>query len=97
LVWKNWVNKQWPAWGLHNIIVTELKEADIHPQAILNRENKPNLLWLNANNYVAIIVDAVGMKIFGEEAFPNGGDVLCSDHRNCVKVRQFPNSVSVLY
>ncbi|KAF5347355.1 hypothetical protein D9756_010004 [Leucocoprinus leucothites] len=84
--WRKWIKKQWAAWNIHSIIVNELKEADIHPHAILIRENDPDLAWPNANEYVTIVLDPLGLTLFGEEAFPEGSDILLTNIRNCLKV-----------
>jgi hypothetical protein len=85
-LWKEWIKKQWAVWGLHSHIVAELREAEIHPHAILLRENDPSFTWPTANDYIASIIDSLGLKLFGEEAFPDDADILCSDYRNCLKV-----------
>ncbi|KAF5359465.1 hypothetical protein D9756_003663 [Leucocoprinus leucothites] len=83
--WKTWIAKQWKKWPIHNVIVSELKVADIHPQGILLRDGKSHSSWPNANDYLAMVLDPLGFRIFGEEAFPPDSEVLGIDHRNVLK------------
>ncbi|KXN84276.1 SWI/SNF-like matrix-associated actin-dependent regulator [Leucoagaricus sp. SymC.cos] len=77
-LWNSYVQKMWSRWKIHAIIVDELKAADIHPQDILIRENDPHLTWPNADSYLPQIFDSLGLRIFGDEAFPDGSEVLRS-------------------
>jgi len=58
------------------VIVKELQAADIHPQEISIHEDNA---WPDAVDYMAMVVDSVGLKIFGEEAFPENAEVLHKD------------------
>ncbi|GLB36948.1 putative aortic smooth muscle cell differentiation [Lyophyllum shimeji] len=39
--WNAWVNRYLPTWGIHALIVEELREFEIHPLTILMREGTP--------------------------------------------------------
>jgi len=58
--------------------LNELKETGIHPQAILLQESTESFAWSNANEYVLIVIDLLGMQLFGEDAFYMGSDILLS-------------------
>ncbi len=76
-LWHTFVNRQWPRWKIHSDIITEMKEADVHPLAILLREktiDKDD--WPTADFYIPLILDRLGMKLFGEDPFPDGVEFL---------------------
>jgi TATA-binding protein-associated factor len=83
-IWNDFVTRNWGRWGLHTVIVNELKDANIHPQDILIRE--PSIPWPVADSYVPVILDSLGLKLFGEEAFPDDSDILPTDLRLCLKI-----------
>jgi hypothetical protein len=83
-IWNDFVTKNWGTWALHTVIVTELKDANVHPQDILLRE--PGVPLPPAEFYVPLILDSLGSKLFGEEAFPNDSDLLPTDLRLCLKI-----------
>lgn len=83
-IWNTFVSKNWNRWGIHGLTVAELKDWDIHPQDIVTRENAK--AWPSADSYIPMILDSLGMKLFGEEAFPDGVDRLSSDLRACLKI-----------
>ncbi|KXN81008.1 Nuclear protein STH1/NPS1 [Leucoagaricus sp. SymC.cos] len=85
-LWNSFVSKHWSRWGVHGIVVAELKEADCHPHDILIRENNPKLKWPIADIYLTKILDTLGWQLFGEEAFPDNCDVLRTDIRLCIKM-----------
>lgn len=70
--WNSFVARQWPRWGVHDAIVGELKDSDVHPMMIVIREDNINGQWPNADYYVPKILDSLGMRLFGEDAFPDG-------------------------
>ena len=82
-IWRSWIRRQYKAWGLHGLIVKELQDSGIHPQDISVREENS---WPDAEDYVAIIFDSIGLKLFGEEAFPENVDILPKDVRSCLKI-----------
>lgn len=84
--WGNFVNKYWSRWGVHDVIVSELKEYDVHPMMILIRENGINDAWPSADFYIPKILDSLGMRLFGEEAFPDGVEILRTDLRKCLQI-----------
>jgi TATA-binding protein-associated factor len=73
--WNAFVSRQWKLWDIHSVVVEELKEYHLHPLDILLREDVDGP-WPNANDYLVTILDPLGMKLFGEEAFPSGVPVL---------------------
>ncbi|KAJ3557756.1 hypothetical protein NP233_g11663 [Leucocoprinus birnbaumii] len=81
---KKWVKDKWKKWGIHNIIVEALQEAGIHPATILR--GSPGIPWPCANDYVASVLDSLGLTLFGDEAFPSGGAVLFGEPRTVVKI-----------
>jgi len=83
--WREWVKRRWAHWGIHSIILNELKETGIHPQVILLREGTESFAWPNANEYVPIVIDSLGMQLFGEDAFHMGSDILPSQYRTVIK------------
>ena len=73
--WNNWVNGNWAKWGIHNRIVTILHEQGCHPLTITATEGSGDV-WPDAGTYIPIVLDAVAMELFGEEAFPVYSDRL---------------------
>lgn len=53
---------------------------------IIIREGDINAPWPNAEFYVPKILDSLGMKLFGEDAFPVGIEVLRTDLRRCLQI-----------
>ncbi|KAJ3566667.1 hypothetical protein NP233_g6859 [Leucocoprinus birnbaumii] len=86
LIWNSFVSRYWNKWGLHGLIVMEFREADIHPMAIMSRETHLNGSWPHADNYVPNILDTLGMKVFGEDAFPPNCLVLSTPVRRSLQV-----------
>lgn len=85
-IWNAFVARNYARWGIHNLIVEELKEWDIHPMTVLIRENSANDQWPNADFYIPKIVDSLGLKLWGYEAFPDGIEVLTTDLRKCLQI-----------
>jgi len=65
------------------LIVKELQDAGIYPQDISVQEDNS---WPDAENYVAMIFDSLGLKLFGEKAFPENIDILYKDMQSCLKI-----------
>lgn len=84
--WNSWVAKQWSNWGIHTIVIDELTEADVHPLHILIREDDIDAAWPCSDSYIPMILDSLALKLFGEEAFPDGVTVLKTDLRRCVQI-----------
>ncbi|KAJ3560425.1 hypothetical protein NP233_g10845 [Leucocoprinus birnbaumii] len=72
-VWTEFMKRNWPKWKIHSAVVEELNEWDCHPTAIVIREhNGDHHQWPHADGYAATILNTLGLKLFGEEAFlPN--------------------------
>ncbi|KAF5370979.1 hypothetical protein D9615_010044 [Tricholomella constricta] len=85
-LWNNWVMRRWNAWGIHDIVVQELKEAEIHPLNIIVRENDPSAPWPTSDFYIPMILDSLALRLFGEEAFPSGAGVLTTNIRKCIHI-----------
>lgn len=75
-VWHSFVSRHWNRWGVHSAVVEELKEWDIHPLAILSREPSLDGVWPNSSQYIPKLLDTLGMKLFGDEAFPANSETL---------------------
>lgn len=84
--WNAFVARHWARWGVHDVIVGELKDSDVHPMMIVIRENSINDQWPNADFYIPKIIDSLGMRLFGEEAFPDGVEILRTDMRKCLQI-----------
>ncbi|KAF5344039.1 hypothetical protein D9756_011548 [Leucocoprinus leucothites] len=84
VVWHEFVKRNWPRWNVHDAVVGELKDWDVHPTAILIREhNGEESDWPHADSYSAIILNTLGLRLFGEEAFlPNSETLPLSIRRN---------------
>lgn len=85
-IWATFVSRNYARWGIHNVIVTELKEWDVHPMTILIRENKTNDQWPCADFYIPKVIDSLALKLWGYEAFPDGTEVLTTDLRKCLQI-----------
>jgi hypothetical protein len=85
-VWTAFVSNNWRLWGIHNLVVEELREWDVHPLSILVRENDVNAPWPTADVYLPMVLDTLALKLFGEEAFPDGASVLTTDLRKCLQI-----------
>ncbi|KAF5345577.1 hypothetical protein D9756_011032 [Leucocoprinus leucothites] len=76
-VWNEFMKRNWKRWNIHDAVVEELKEWDVHPTAILIREHNGEVSqWPHADSYSAIILNSLGYKLFGEEAFIPQSDTL---------------------
>lgn len=84
--WSSFVNGNYSRWGIHNLVVAELKEWDVHPMAIMIRENSTNDQWPNADFYVPKIIDSLALKLWGPEAFREGSEILSTDLRRCLQI-----------
>lgn len=84
--WNSFVFKNWNSWGIHAAVVEELKDMDIHPLDILIRENALDAPWPVSDNYLPMILDSLALKLFGEEAFPQGSTVLGPSLRESVRI-----------
>ncbi|KAF9442094.1 P-loop containing nucleoside triphosphate hydrolase protein [Macrolepiota fuliginosa MF-IS2] len=82
--WNAFVSRNWSRWGVHGLIVAELKEWDIHPQDIVIREKMTG--WPSADAYTAVILDTLGMKLFGEDAFYANSTSLPTDLRLLLRI-----------
>lgn len=85
--WSSFVTKGWPTWNIHGIIIKQMREHGIHPATLLQNENdlnNPRAVWPNLADYIPIILDDLGLELFGEEAFPNGLDILPVSMRQCL-------------
>ncbi|KAG6839498.1 hypothetical protein C0991_002138, partial [Blastosporella zonata] len=58
------------------MIVKVLREYDVHPAALIIREDDLNASWPNSANYIPIILDELGAQVFGKDAFPKGSEIL---------------------
>ena len=74
--WNSFILRKWDAWNIHTAVIEELREWGIHPLDILISENNIDAPWPAADSYLPIIIDSLALKLFGEEAFPNGKLVL---------------------
>lgn len=84
--WNHFVSRHWNSWGVHSIVVEELREWDIHPLNIVIRENGLNSPWPASDMFIPMVLDTLAMKLFGEEAFPPGRTVLTTELRKCVQI-----------
>ncbi|KAG6852776.1 hypothetical protein C0991_009199 [Blastosporella zonata] len=91
-VWNSWVNKCWQRWSFHDLLVKELFAHDVHPTTLLMVEGildsadlSKDEVWPPCNEYLPIIIDSLGKKIFGDDAFPPGSDILPISLRNALK------------
>lgn len=78
--------RNWNKWGIHNLVVEELREWDVHPMMILIQENDTSTSWPSADFYIPKILDTLGMKLFGEEAFPGRVEVLRTNLCRCLQI-----------
>lgn len=84
-IWNSFVAKNWSRWGIHTLVVEELKAWDVHPMSIIARENMTSS-WPCSDFYMPMVLDTLGMKVFGDEAFPTGTEVLPTDLRRCLQI-----------
>ncbi|KAK1219142.1 hypothetical protein PQX77_018153 [Marasmius sp. AFHP31] len=68
MLWVNWVQKHWESWGIHDLFITHLKEASAHPFQIMLNDDSTD--WPNSANQLPKAEDAIGMALFGPDAFP---------------------------
>ncbi|KAJ3564613.1 hypothetical protein NP233_g8186 [Leucocoprinus birnbaumii] len=78
---KEWVGSLFKKAGIHNIIVSEFKAGNIHPASIYIREG----VWPPANDYLAVVIDNVAMRLFGEESFDAVSGRVSLDYRAALK------------
>ncbi|KXN82140.1 SWI/SNF-related matrix-associated actin-dependent regulator [Leucoagaricus sp. SymC.cos] len=82
-VWNAFVSKYWRKWNIHGLVVQELNEYGVHPLTILKQE--PDDEWPDAHTFLPKILDSLGARVFGEEAF-DGRDILPKEVRKCVLI-----------
>jgi hypothetical protein len=84
--WNNFIFRKWDSWNIHTAVIEELKEWGIHPLDILISENSLDAPWPASDSYLPIILDSLAVKLFGEEAFPNGSLVLRPTLREAFRI-----------
>jgi hypothetical protein len=82
--WSDFVSKSWHKWGIHELIIDGLKKQGVHPVMLLVQEKSMDH-WPKSDTYIPMALDAIGMSIFGIEAF-NGADVLGYNIRKCLTI-----------
>jgi len=84
-IWNSFVSRHWNKWGIHNAVIEELRDWDIHPVSILLRENGLDGEWPAADTFSTLIYDTLAMKLFGEEAFPPNCEILGTPLRKALQ------------
>lgn len=75
--WNVFISWNWSCWVIHGLIIAELKDWDIHLQDIFAQER--GTAWPNADTYIPMVLDTLGMKLFGNDTFSNGSTSLLTD------------------
>ncbi|KAF9444080.1 hypothetical protein P691DRAFT_678274 [Macrolepiota fuliginosa MF-IS2] len=87
VTWNSFISRNWSRWGIHNLIVQELRDWDIHPMSILVREDDlSENSWPSSDSLIPIILDTLGTKVFGEDAFHPGSLTLRMDVRRFLQI-----------
>jgi TATA-binding protein-associated factor len=73
--WNTFISKNWNRWRIHMVIVEELKDWNVHPYDIVLRENLRSG-WPASDNFIPCILDTLGLRLFGEDAFVEGTIVI---------------------
>jgi hypothetical protein len=66
--WNKWITSNWEVWDVHRLTVEALRAHGVHPISLIVTNSDINF-WPNSNHYIPIALDAIGMAIFGPEAF----------------------------
>lgn len=77
--WRDWVTKLWKKAKMHEKIIEVLSAQNYHPYSLMNEEESPPS-WPEAGIYVPLLIDPVGLALFGDECFSESG-------REMVRVR----------
>jgi TATA-binding protein-associated factor len=62
--WKDWINRGWKKWKIHDKIIDVLVAERLHPFILTESTGS----WPDANDWVPLAVDPVGTALFGEES-----------------------------
>ncbi|KAG6819600.1 hypothetical protein H0H93_010369 [Arthromyces matolae] len=85
----SWVTSRWTAWGVHDIVVKALREADAHPSIVLLRENNlenPEAAWPSSTLFSNAAIEPVCLLLFGEDACVPNTDFITTAARNVVVI-----------
>ena len=80
--WRNWVNTLWKKQNIYLKIVDALYRGNLHPYTLAFQSGSPDA-WPDANQFVPLAIDAVGLDLFGEECFV--GDIVRIKIRDATK------------
>ncbi|KXN81813.1 hypothetical protein AN958_03743 [Leucoagaricus sp. SymC.cos] len=85
--WQSFVSRNWNRWGIHNVVVEELRALGVHPAVIISREESKKktknkaLQQFTSDSYIPLILDSLGIRLFGEEALMENSDLIEMDIR----------------
>ena len=82
--WHNFVSKHWEKWRIHSIISQVFWEQLIHPITLIIDQGSLEP-WPNAEIYIPLALDKIGLALFGVEAF-DGRDLLPMELQKCVTI-----------
>ena len=80
--WRNWVTKLWKDARIHAKIIEVLSSENLHPYRLA----QATITWPDANTWVPLAVDPVGLALFGEECYGGGVERVNHSLRNLTKM-----------
>jgi hypothetical protein len=80
--WCDWVNKLWKEHHIHDKIIDVLSSENLHPYTLSSQNDSPDI-WPDANQFVPLAVDPVGLALFGEDCL--AGDRVRMNLRDTTK------------
>ena len=83
-IWLKFIRKHWEKWRIHDTIVNIFRQVGIHPIGIMV-DNQALENWPQAEMYLPIALDSIGMALFGDEAF-GGKELLPLDLWKCLLI-----------
>jgi hypothetical protein len=64
--WSEWVNALWKEFNIHDKIIGVLDSENLHPYRLSSQNDSPDI-WPDADQFVPLAVDPVGLALFGED------------------------------
>lgn len=81
--WKEWVTKLWKKAKMHDKIIKVFAEQEMHPYQLMQADS--SAAWPDALVFIPLMIESVGLAIFGEEAFSLRPVIVHVDLRNPVR------------
>ena len=82
--WRNYISRKWEKWKMHDAIIKAFRLHHVHPITLLVSQGSLEQ-WPNADTYIPLALDSIGLSLFGVESF-GGQELLSIDLRKCITI-----------